>query len=203
VADPSETTQVSLGPQDPETAELVGAVRALSVQVGGLQAELQALRAQSRALPASADAPGWDDTTPARREKSAWMRSLDRPGPRPPAIPRFFLEIVFLIAVAGAAAIAELEPAVIVLVMAAAWALVAATEWLATRAARRQAEVSAMPLAGAGAIFADDPSWFAPPVERAPVKARKQENIEDLEDTAHGEKSGPAPPPRLPPPADH
>jgi hypothetical protein len=195
VADPSETTQVSTEPKDPEQVELLGAVRALSAQVGGLQAELQALRAESRALPASADAPAWDQSTPARREKSAWMRSLDRPGPRPPAVPRFLLEIVFLVAVAGAAAIAELDPVVIILLMAGAWALVATAEWFASRAARRQAEISAMPLAGAGSIFADDPSWFAPPLEREPIAVG---NVG--EDTEHGDETAPAP--RLPPRAE-
>jgi hypothetical protein len=199
VADPSETTQVSVEPKDPEQAELLGAVRALSAQVGGLQAELQALRAQSRALPASADAPSWDQSTPARREKSAWMRSLDRPGPRPPAVPRFLLEIVFLVAVAGAAAIAELEPVVIVLLMAGAWALVAIAELFASRAARRQAEISAMPLAGAGSIFADDPSWFAPPLERQPVAAGS-DYLDVDEDTGHDDETAAAP--RLPPRAE-
>jgi hypothetical protein len=197
VADPSETTQVSVEPTDPEQVELLGAVRALSAQVGGLQAEVQALRASSRALPASADAPAWDQSTPARREKSAWMRTLDRPGPRPPAVPRFLLEIVFLVAVAGAAAIAELDPVVIVLLMAGSWALVATAEWFAAVAARRQAEVSAMPLAGAGSIFADDPSWFAPPLERQPV-GPAPDDLDLGEDTEHGEEAASSAP-RLPP----
>jgi hypothetical protein len=200
VADPSETTQVSVEPKDPEQAELLGAVRALSAQVGGLQAELQALRAQSRALPASADVPAWDQSTPARREKSAWMRSLDRPGPRPPAVPRFLLEIVFLVAVAGAAAIAELDAVVIIPLMAGAWALVATAEWFAARAARRQAEISAMPLAGAQSIFPDDPSWFAPPLERRPVDVGA-DDLDVGEDTEHGEETATSAP-RLPPRAE-
>jgi hypothetical protein len=196
VADPSETTQVSLGPKDPEAAELLDAVRALSAQVGGLQAELQALRAQSRSLPEPADAPTWDRSAPVRREKSAWMRSLDRPGPRPPAVPRLVLEVVFLVAVAGAAAIADLEPAVIVALMAIAWGLVVAVEWLASRAAQRHAEISAMPLAGSGGFFADDPSWFAPPLEREAVEPAG-DDVEVDEDTGHDEGSAAAP--RLPP----
>ena len=199
MADPSETTQFSLETQDPETKELLGAVRALSAQVGGLQAELQALRAQSRPLPPLIDAPEWDQAPPARRERSAWMRSLDRPGARPPAVPRLLLEVVFLIAVAGAAAIAELDPVVIGLLMAAAWALVAATEWLASRAARRHAEISAMPLAGAGGIFADDPSWFGPPVERTAVEVG-EETQDGIEDAELDEPT--STPPRLPPRAE-
>jgi hypothetical protein len=125
------------------------------------------------------------------------MRSLDRPGPRPPAVPRFLLEIVFLVAVAGAAAIAELDPVVIVVLMAGAWALVAVAELFAWRAARRQAEFSAMPLAGGGSIFADDPSWFAPPLERQPVGAGDYVEVE----TSDGD-AGAATAPRLPPRAE-
>lgn len=198
MADPSETTQVSVGPADPETAELLGTIRALSAQVGGLQSELQSLRGQSRGLPgASADAPAWD-RTPARRESSAWIRSLDGPGPRGPAVPRLLLEVVFLVVVAAAAAIAELDAAVIVVLMAAAWALVALSEWTAAQAARRRAEMSLSPLPGAGTVLADDPSWFAPPLEHIALEPIDEEDVDDeeveeeevdeeeVEDTAEG-----------------
>lgn len=122
------------------------------------------------------------------------MRSLDRPGQRPPAVPRLLLEIVFLIAVAGAAAIAELEPAVIVLLMAGAWTLVAAAEWFTARAAQQQAAMSAMPLAGAGAIYPDDPSWFAPPLERPVVESAADAEVAD--DTEDGYAAAPRLPPR-------
>jgi hypothetical protein len=175
MADPSETTQVSSEARAPEASELLDAVRALSVQVGGLQAELQALRAQVRPLPEAPDAPGWDESAPAQREGSPWVRSLDRPGPRGPAVPRFLIEVVFLVAVALAAAIAELGPVVIVLLMAGAWALVAAAEWLASRAAQQHAHMLEAPLAGAGAYFAEDPSWFGPPIERTVLEAAEDE----------------------------
>lgn len=103
------------------------------------------------------------------------------------------LEIVFLIAVAGAAAIAQLEPVVIVLLMAGAWGLVAAAEWFAARAAEQHAAMSAMPLAGA-AIYPDDPSWFAPPLERPLVESPA--DLEVGEDTAHGDEAAPRLPPR-------
>ena len=126
------------------------------------------------------------------------MRSLDRPGTRPPAVPRLLLEVVFLIAVAGAAAIAELDPVVIALLMAGAWALVAITEWLASRSAQRYAETSAVPLSGAGGIFADDPSWFGPPVERTILEVG-EDTQDGLEDAELDEVTTP---PRLPPRAD-
>ena len=184
MADPSETTHVSLGSTEPENAELIDAIKALSAQVGGLQSEVQSLRAQSRGLPsASRDAPAWDGTAPARRERSAWIRSLDGPGPRAPAVPRLLLELVFLVVVAVAAAIAELDAPVIVLLMAAAWGLVALSEWMAAREAERRAEMSLAPLPGVGAVLVEDPSWFAPPLERTALGHVEED---DVEDTAEG-----------------
>jgi len=54
---------------------------------------------------------------------------------------RFVLEAGFLIALAVAAGFAELSPTTIVLVMAAAWLLVAVIEWLAWREAPRMTRV--------------------------------------------------------------
>ncbi len=176
MADPSESTQFSVDPDGPETSELLGAVQTLSAQVGGLQAELHALRSQVRPLPEPADAPGWGDSPSARRESSPWVRTLERPGPRGPAVPRLLIEIAFLAGVALAAAIAELDPLVIALVMAGAWALVAFAEWLAARDARRHGFVQAAPLSGAGAFFGEDPSWFGPPVERTAIEAVEEDD---------------------------
>ena len=56
MADPSETTQVSResAQRDVEDRdELLGTVRSLAVQVGGLQAELHAHRHDVQGLPAS------------------------------------------------------------------------------------------------------------------------------------------------------
>jgi hypothetical protein len=50
---------------------------------------------------------------------------------------RFVLEAGFLVALAVVAGFAELSPTTIVLVMAAAWLLVAVIEWLAWREAPR------------------------------------------------------------------
>ena len=194
MADPSETTQLSAGPAerspdperpDPERAELLAAIKALSAQVGGLQSEVQSLRAQSRtSLPAAGrDIPGWD-RAPARRESSPWIRSLDGPVSRPPAVPRLLLEVVFLVVVAVAAVIAQLDALVIVGLMAVSWGLVALAEWFAARAAREQAELALRPLAGMGGVLADDPSWFRPPVERQmlePVPAAAEDD-EDTQD---------------------
>lgn len=54
---------------------------------------------------------------------------------------RFVLEAAFLIALAVVAGLAELSPTTIVLVMGAAWLLVALIEWLAWREAPRVTRV--------------------------------------------------------------
>lgn len=153
-----------------EHDELLSAVRALSEEVGELHAELQEIRSQSRLPVAGADAPGWEDRAPARLESPAWVRSLDSPSFRGPAIPRLLLEVVFLVAVALVSAIARLDTPAIVGVMALAWGLVALTEWLAARRARQREELAYASLRH-GTIYAEDPSWFGPPLERGELDA--------------------------------
>lgn len=173
MADPSETTQVGSAPESDEphphagSAEVLGAVQQLSAQVGNLQAEVQAMRTQSQTLPAQvAEAAGWEDPRSGGPDMLTWVRALDAPGARGPAVPRLLLEIVFLIAVAVAAAIADLEVVEIVGVMAGAWILVALAELAAARSARRRAEAVYAPFPGLAPGYPTDPSWFAPPVER-------------------------------------
>jgi hypothetical protein len=164
--EPSETARDRSG----DSEELLDAVRALTDEVGELQAEVQALRS-SRSLPLPADAPGWEErAAPARLDSPAWVRSLDTPALRGPAVPRLLLEIVFLVAVAIVAAIAQLETPVIVFVMAVAWGLVAVTEWLAARRAREREELVYAALRH-GTVYAEDPSWFGPPLERTALDA--------------------------------
>jgi len=187
VADPSETTQVSETPAEVESVELLGAVRSLAAQVGSLQAEVQALRASGRMLPpGEGDPHGWDERPVARHDSPPWVRSLDSPGARRPAVPRLVVEIGFLVAVAVVAAIARLDAPVVILVMAGAWALVAAMEWAAAREAASRER--ALLRSGLGAaVVSDDASWFSPPADE-PVP----ELAEIGEDTAA----------RLPPPPE-
>ena len=53
-------------------------------------------------------------------------------------LPRFVLEVAFLALLALAAALAELEPAWIIGVMAVGWGLVALVEWLAWKGENAQ-----------------------------------------------------------------
>jgi hypothetical protein len=184
VADPSETTQITrrdVSARDGE--DVLAAVHALSSQVRALQAELRTIRVQTRSLPAAGpEAPGWDDGGGgAYQEAPMWVRSLDGPGRRQPAVPRLLLEVVFLAGVAVACAIAKLDTPVIAGVMAAAWVLVVLAEWTAARAERRRVETVYVPLQVSGGSIPQDPSWFAPPVERTSLDVGS-----DVEDTAAG-----------------
>jgi len=171
MADPSETTQVSNEPAKPEGEELLAAVRALAVQVGGLQAELQTLRAQTRSLPvADAERPGWDDRMPVQQESAAWVRSLDTPRLRRAAVPWLVLEILFLVAVAVLAAVAGLEAPTVAAVMVGAWLLVALAEWTAAQAARRDDALVYGTITPGTPAVSEDPSWFDPPVGRTALE---------------------------------
>jgi uncharacterized small protein (DUF1192 family) len=170
MADPSETTQVTSRPNlgqssrdEPGGAELLVAVRELSARVGGLQSELRALRAQTQSLPTARSNPaGWED-----RGAPRWVQSLDSPTTRRSRVPRLALEVVFLVGVAVACAIARLDARVIAGVMAGAWLLVALAEWTAARADKRRDQTAYVALSSTPPrVVPVDGSWFDPPIER-------------------------------------
>jgi hypothetical protein len=164
LADPSETTRVSESPADLETRELLDAVRSLAAQVGSLQADVQALRGAAGALPLAESEPhGWDERAVGTQQSPPWVRSLDTPPSRRPAVPRLALELLFLVAVAIVVALARLDAIAIVVIMGAAWGLVAVAEWAAAReAAKRDTALLRSGLASTAAR--EDASWFGPPV---------------------------------------
>ena len=107
-------------PSDQEpNDELTRTLGELRSEVSALRGEVMRLGAAQQALPRE-DAPGRDDPAP---ESHAWVSSLTTPAARQASIPRWIPEIAFLVAVAVAVAVADLEPIVIVAVMAAAWAM--------------------------------------------------------------------------------
>jgi hypothetical protein len=160
VADPSETTQVSREPALEESEEVLGAVRSLASQVGGLQAELHALRRETRGLPSeNGEQAGWDEGRPVVRESPSWVRSVDSPRGRGLSVPWLLVEIAFLVGVATLAAVAGLDAPVIAGVMIVAWLFVAIAEWAAERGAIRERAL----VYGTTAVptgLPDDPSWF-------------------------------------------
>jgi hypothetical protein len=187
MADPSETTQVSGEPAVLEREELLAAVRALATQVGELQGELHVLRTQARALPAEdGDRPGWEERVPTQLQSVPWVRSLDTPKLKRTPIPWLLLEILFLVAVAVLAIVADFSAFAAVGVIAGAWLLVALAEWTNARTARRNATIVYDYVATGAAMFPDDPSWFDTPTEQTAVETS------DERETAA----------RLPPPQD-
>lgn len=191
MADPSETTQVSKAPAEAEAEEqeLLAAVRALATQVGGLQAEVHAMRSASPTLPThDGERPGWEDAPAgALRDGGAWVRSLDAPTYRRLSVPWLLLELLFLVAVAVLAAVADLDTPVIVGLMLVAWLLVAAAEWASARAARQRHALAYGPPVTVRATVPEDPSWLEPPAERTAL------------DVADGRETAVT---RLPPPAE-
>jgi hypothetical protein len=180
MADPSETTRVSREPAREEPDDVLAAVRSLASQVGGLQADLHALRQETRVLPSdNGEQLGWDDGRPVVNESPSWVRSVDSPRSRGLSVPWLLLEILFLVGVATLAAIAGLDAPVIAGVMVVAWLLVAIAEWTAARGAMRERAL----VYGSTAVqqaLPDDPSWFdanggdtlldAPSAERPPAR---------------------------------
>lgn len=155
----TESTQAGREPAE----DLAKSVRALADRIEALQADVR--RLGGPALPSGE--PGWDDDVePPRAASYAWVGAIEAPVRRRPAVPRLLLEALFLAAVAVAAALADLDAAVIVGVMAGAWVLVALIEWAAARADRRRDELVLMPAPAPPATVPADPAWFVPPVEQ-------------------------------------
>lgn len=136
-------------------AELTERIEQLQGEVRRLAPVLPELE-RDRDAPAGEPAPG----------SYAWLQALEPAVRRRPTVPRMLLEILFLAAVAVAAALAELEAAAIAGVMAGAWVLVALIEWASSRADRRRSELLLRPAPEPPQPLPADPSWFMPPVEQ-------------------------------------
>ena len=160
MADPSETTQISREPAGEAPEELLDAVRSLATQVGSLQTEVHALRQDARALPSeNGEQPGWEEGRPVVRESPSWVRSVDSPRSRGLSVPWLLLEILFLVAVATLAAVADLDPIAIGALMIGAWLLVAVGEWAAARGRTRE-RAYAYGVGTTQVALPDDPTWF-------------------------------------------
>lgn len=183
---------------EPETKpelepELTTVVRDLADRIEALQADVRRLGGPG--LP-SGD-PGWsgDDARPAVAPSYAWVGSVTAPVRRRPGVPRVLLEVLFLAAVATAAALAELEAGAIAGVMAASWVLVALIEWAASRADRRRDAIPILAPVAPPEPMPADPSWFVPPVEHTMLEPAPDSPTAitklppaDLDDTGDGER---------------
>lgn len=171
--------------------ELTDVVRELSDQVEALRADVRRLGGPG--LPASE--PGWNNETvgSSPAPSYAWVSAVGAPVRQRPAVPRLLLEVLFLIGVATAAAVAEIGAPVIAGLMAASWLLVALIEWAASRADRKRDAIPSYATAPPAEPRAADPAWFVPPVEHtllepAPesptVITKLPPALQDLEATA-------------------
>jgi len=164
----SATEHTEHGSPPEQDDELSTAVRELADRIEALQADVRRLGGPG--LPTSE--PGWsgEDAVPPTAPSYAWVSSIGAPVRRRRSVPRLFLEVVFLIGVATAATLAELEAPAIAGLMAGSWVLVALIEWAGSRADRRRDVVPLIePIAPAEPLPAD-PSWFVPPVEHTLVE---------------------------------
>ena len=164
----SATEHTAHGRQPEQDDELTTVVRELSDRIDALQADVRRLGGPG--LPASE--PGWDGEAagPVAAPSYAWVSSVGPPVRRRRTVPRLFLEVVFLIGVATAATIAELDAVVIAGLMAGSWALVALIEWAGSRADRRRDVVPRIEAVAPAEPLPADPSWFVPPVEQTLIE---------------------------------
>jgi hypothetical protein len=164
----SATEHTAHGSEPEQDEELTAVVRELSDRIEALQADVRRLGGPG--LPSEED--GWrgEAAGAAPTPSYAWVTSIGAPVRRRRAVPRLFLEVVFLIGVAVAVTIAELDAPTIAAVMVGSWVLVALIEWAGSRADRRPDAVPTIePIAPAEPLPAD-PSWFVPPVEHTLVE---------------------------------
>jgi hypothetical protein len=161
-----------------ERDAVASAFAAFEHRIGELEGAVEALRPvadELRALRGGALPPVYGDLDDeawhagngsSPRAAAPLSVGLPPPLPRPHVVPRVLLEAAFLGAVAVIAAIADLEPAWIALVMLGAWLLVAISEWAAYARQRRwHLDEVAEPL-----VDAADPAWYVPPVESTMIE---------------------------------
>jgi hypothetical protein len=157
-------------------SEFAERVRELEAVAAELRTELRTLRAERVAAPRRAERETWPGTGVA--PSPDWIAAVPAPLPRVPTVPRIVLEAGFLLLVGLLAGLADLSATRIVLVMGAAWALVALTEWAAAakRARWHLDEVApAVEQAGAAASESTGP-WAAPIVEATVVDESESES---------------------------
>jgi hypothetical protein len=137
-----------------------------------LRDELRALRA--RAVPY--DEEDWPEaygsSGGAVGPPPDWLAAVPPPYAQPFAVPRVAVEAAFLLIVALLAGLADLSTTAIVLVMAAAWALVALSEWsVAAKRRRWRLDEVAPPVADDSAEGETTGRWSMPVVEATAVAA--------------------------------
>ena len=144
-------------------------VHELEVVAGELRAELQSLRAERQQPPPRVDDEHWP-VEPGAHPSPDWVAAVPPPVVRGVTVPRLVLEGAFLLLVALFAGLADLSTEWIVIVMVAAWALVAVSEWAAAaKRARWRLDEIAPPLAAEAADTTGP--WDMPVVQATVVES--------------------------------
>ena len=150
-------------------------VRELESVAHELRGELRALRAERSPGPVLDDEdwpaePGASSAKPA--SSPHWVAAVPPPLASGTAVPRLIAEGTFLVVVALLAGLADLAASWIVLVMAAAWALVALSEWAAAakRARWHLEQVAPSVAAPPGAELDTTGPWDMPVVHATVVE---------------------------------
>lgn len=159
-------------------AEFAERVRELETVAADLRAELKTLRAERAAPPPPprVEHESWPGTGFA--PSPDWIAAVPAPMPRVPTVPRIALEAGFLLLVGLLAGLANLSATRIVVVMAAAWALVALAEWAAAAKRHRWHLDEIAPAAEPGDAAASESTgpWAAPVVEATVVDESESES---------------------------
>jgi hypothetical protein len=175
-------------------SEFAERVRELESIASELRAELETLRAR-RAAPAPFEHETWPEAGLA--PSPDWVSAVPAPLSRAPAVPRLALEGVFLLLVGLFAGVADLSAAWIVLVMAAAWVLVALAEWAAAaKRVRWRLDEIAPPLDATDPAASDSTGpWDVPVVEATVIEGSEAESNTIVTKLPGDErKAEPAPP---------
>lgn len=148
-------------------------VQELETVASELREELHALRAERAAAPAPAG-PDGPEVWPAERDTASfspdWVGFVPPPLVRGLAVPRLALEAAFLLLTALFAGLADLSSTWIVVVMAAAWGLVALAEWAAAAERARWRLEEIPPPLGPDAVDETGP-WDLPVIQATVVDA--------------------------------
>ena len=155
-------------------ADFAERVRELESVANELRAELRALRSERSAPPPfEDDEEVWPADAGASPAGSPdWIAAVPPPLTLPSAVPRLIAEGAFLVIIALLAGLADLSAAWIALVMLAAWALVALSEWAAAakRARWHLDEVAAPRPSPAGSDLDTTGPWDMPVVQATAIE---------------------------------
>lgn len=169
---PLDAEPVDAGRVEEAFADFAERVRDLESVANELRAELRALRSERSAPPPFED-EAWPAEADARPAGSPdWITAVPPPLTLPSAVPRLVAEGAFLVIVALLAGLADLSAVWIALVMLAAWALVALSEWAAAakRARWHLDEIAAPQPRAAGHDLDTTGPWDVPVVQATAIE---------------------------------